>query len=221
MQPLFTPFFIAECFAFICSLLLFAKGIERRLLVYSFYCFAVVVNETLSVIVINNWHEETNHLLNNFAILFFFSFYIYTCRKEVEQPVKKKLIIVLLIIFLLSWLVEVLINTIYHLVDYALIIGCFCVAVAALSYMIELLSNHEIINPFTQMFFYIASGYMIYTIPLGIIFALHNYFAWNKTSVEADFREVFSIIMNVVNILLYLLLSISFIITWRQRKLSR
>ncbi len=221
MQPLITPYFLAECFAFLCSILLFSKGIKKYLIVFSFYCFAVIVNETISTQLITNWHKETNYVLNNFAILVFFSFYMFTCLQEVESVLKKRFIILIEIIFLLNWLVEINVNTIYQLVDYTLIIGCICTAITALIYMTELLANYQIVNPLKCMFFYVASAYLLYSIPLAIIFALHKYFAVNKTPVEKDFRQVFSIIINIVNVLMYLLLSISFITAWKQRKLSK
>ncbi|TKK70320.1 hypothetical protein FC093_06130 [Ilyomonas limi] len=221
MQPLLTPYFIAECIAFLCSLLLFTKNVDKYFRVFTLYCFLVIVNETLSTLLIQDWHYSSNHVLNNFAILVFFLFYLFSCYKALLSVTKRKFINGLMVLFLCSWLIEVYINSIYVLVDYTLIFGCILVAVAALLYMIQLLSSLEVVHPLRQMFFYVASSYLLYTIPLGIIFVLHKYFAYIRTPVEKDFRYFFSIIMNVSNLLMYLLLSISFIIAWQQQKLSK
>jgi hypothetical protein len=218
---MFTPYFIAECIAFIFTLLLLAKGVDEKMRIFTLYCFLVLINESACYLLVNHWHRNSNHQLENFAILLFFVFYLYSCYRVVSSFFKKRLILWLMLLFTVTWIINMIVyNTTGKFYTYSLIAGCIVTAIAALLYMLELLNDLEVVHPLKQPFFYIACSYLLYGIPLAIIFSLHEYFAYIKTSVE-NYRYFFAITLNVANVLMYILLSISFIISWNQRKLSK
>lgn len=218
---MFPPYFIAEFVAFICSLLLLVKGVDKKLRIFIIYCLVVLLNETINNLLVNYWHYSSNHKIENFAVLLFFSFYLISCFLSLLSPNRKKISIGLLAFFVISWIFNLFIELdADKFYIYSFISGCIFVSIGALLYMLELLGNKKIIYPLKTPFFYIAAGYLIYGIPLAIIFSIHTYFAYLKTPIES-YRYYFVITLNTANVLMYIFLSISFLVAWSQRKLSK
>lgn len=216
-----TPYFIIECTALLCSLLLFADGVDRRFRIFIPYCWLVVINEAISNLLIVYWHHLSNHEVENLAILIFFSFYLFSCIIFVTSKFSKKLIMWLMVLFIFSWMINLIIDaSAGKFYAYSFITGCILVSAAALLYLLEFLNNKSAAYPLKLPFFYIASAYLLYCMPLAMIFSIHTYFAYLKTP-TVKYRYYFEIILNITNILMYLFFSIAFLIAWNQRKLLK
>lgn len=212
------PYFFAELISFIFSLLLLKNGVDKRLRVFTLYCFIVLLNEGINIFLIKYMKYSSNHWFENFAILFFFLFYLFSCTMFVFSKWEKNTIIYMMVFFSLSWIANMAFE--YNsgkFYTYSFIIGCIFISISSLIYMLQLLNTKTVSYPLKTPFFYIAAAYLLYGIPLAIIFSAHAYFAYLETPIE-KYRHYFVIILNMSNVLMYVLLSISFYVAWNQKK---
>src|SRR5689334_6912118 len=112
MEALLSPYFITECIAFLCSLLLLVKGVDNSFRIFTLYCALVVINELFAILYVSVWHHVSNHIQNNFAFLFFFLFYNYTCLKKIKHLLQRWVIKILIVFFIVSWLINLYNSTI-------------------------------------------------------------------------------------------------------------
>ena len=211
-------YLIAEWIAFLCSLLLFAKGVKKQYRWFILYCFFVICIEYTS-----RWMVITgklsNHVLYNFAGLVYDIFYLLSIRYLLENPRNKKTATAFCFLLMLAWVLNIcFIQGVYNFNSYTSIFAYLLVTICCILYYVELITKNTIVLLEKEHSFYIVSGYFIFSLLTSLIYSLHEFFAYKKTPV-ALYRKVFNNTVEISNIALYLLLSVSFIIIWRKRKL--
>jgi nitrate reductase NapE component len=208
---------IAEWTAFLCSILLFAKGVKKEYRIFFFYTLMVVVVESAG-----RWLAEElkipNHRLFTFACFFFSCFYFFTTYRFVNNGRRKRIISLLFLTFLLFYLLNILfVQRLTEFNSYSFIAGYTLLTVACTFYYIEFINREGRITVFTEPDFFIISGYFIYSTLTAILYTIHRYFAYLNVP-NSYYRNVFGTINETANVCLYLLLAIAFIIIWKKRK---
>ena len=96
---------------------------------------------------------------------------------------------------------------------YLLAGGIFTIALC-LMYLLSLLRNDEIINPFVTPFFWISTGFFFFFLGVLPYLGMINFLVKNY----AIFAEQPLILVKLLSILLYSLISIDFLVQWKQTK---
>ena len=217
-MPIF--YLVAEWIAFITSLLLFFKNTGKFYKWFILYCATVLIVEHSGRWIILSLHLATNHVLYNFAILFFVSFYFFSLHHFLYSSQNKRIVIICGSLFISFWLINIIFIQGYNRFDsYSFIIGYTLLAICCVLYYIEMMKKNSIILFNKESAFFIVSGYFIYSFLNALILTLHEYFAYFDTPVTVVYRKAFNTITDISNVALYLLLSIAFIIKWTSRKL--
>ncbi len=208
-----------EGLAFFCSILLLSKNIEKFYKLFFAYCSAVLVAEYIAKWMILDLHLKSNHIVYAVAVPLFLGFYLIALRHFLITPVNKKISNLFLILFYLFWLLDIsVLQDFKKFPSYTLIFGCVLSSVSCVLYFIELINKNSIISIKKEPSFFIVSGLFFYSILTALVFTLTAYFAYQQIAFD-QYRRVTIITLDVSNVVLYLLLSIAFIIKWNQRKL--
>ena len=213
-----TLFLIVEWIAFFCSFLLLAKGVSKQYWWFIVYCLFVLSIEYTSLWQLHSG-KLSNHLLFNFAELFYDNFYLLTIRLFLVNKKNRRIVLAFCVVISIFWLVNLaLIQGIDKLNTYTTILSGIVIIISCIIYYLELLTKESIVILEEEASFYIISGYFIFSVLSSLIFTLHEYFAYRKTTVSF-YRQAFNNTMEISNVALYLLLSVSFILLWKKRKL--
>lgn len=211
-------FLIAEWMAFLCSLLLLVKGVPKQYWWFVAYCTFVLCVEYTSLWLLQ-LGKSSNHLVFNFAELLYDNFYILTIRQFLVTKKNRKALLIFSIIISILWLLNLaFFQGLNKLNTYTSIFSGVLIIIGCIIYYLELLSKETIVLLQEEPSFYIISGYFIFSVLLSLIYTLHEYFAYRKITVTF-YRQAFNNTVEISNVALYLLLSVSFILLWRKRKL--
>ena len=214
-MPIF--FLIAEWIAFLCSLLLLARGVPKQYWWFLAYCAFVLCVEYSSLWLIHSG-KLSNHVLFNFAELLYDNFYLLTIRLFLLHKKNRKVLLTFSVAISIFWLLNLaFIQGINKLNTYTSISGGVLIIISCIIYYLELLTKESIVLLQDEPSFYIVSGYFIFSVLSSLIYTLHEYFAYRKTPV-AYYRQAFNNTVEISNVALYLLLSISFILLWKKKK---
>jgi hypothetical protein len=209
---------IAEWTAFLCSTLLFARGVKREYRLFFFYTLLVVIVESIGI-----WLAEglkiPNHLLFTFACFIFSCFYFFTMRRLfITDTGKKRKTLLLSLLFILFYLVNILfIQRLAEFNSYSFILGYTLLAITCTFFYIEFINKEGNTTVWGTPDFFIVTGYFIYSSLTAILYTIHRYFAYLKVP-NSYYRNVFHTINEIANVCLYLLLSTAFILIWNKRR---
>jgi hypothetical protein len=213
---MFSLYSIAEWTAFLCSILLFAKGVEKGYRVFFFYTLVVIITEFAG-----RWMMETtkhNHRLFTFACFAFTCFYFLTLRSLLKDARRRKLVTILLGLFITIYTINLFfIQQLKEFNSYSFIAGYTMLSIAATIYYMEFIQQETITPIWKEPNFFIVTGYFIYGTLTAILYTLHRYFAYLKIP-DTNYRNLFTTTSNITNVSLYLLLAVAFVIIWKRRK---
>ena len=213
---MFSLYSIAESIAFLCSILLFAKGVEKGYRVFFFYTLAVILTEFAG-----RWLTETtqhNHRLFTFACFAFTCFYFLTLHSFLKETRRRKLVTILLGLFIAIYIINLFfIQQLKEFNSYSFIAGYTMLSIAATIYYMEFIQQETITPIWEEPNFFIVTGYFIYGTLTAILYTLHRYFAYMKIP-NANYRNLFTTTSDITNVSLYLLLAVAFVIIWKRRK---
>ena len=209
---------MVEWIAFLCSLLLLAKGVPKLYRWFFAYCVFVLCVEYGALLMLH-FGKSSNHIIFNFAEVIFDNFYLLTIRQFLAGKKNKQIILAFCVAINIFWLVNLaFIQGINKSNEYTTIFSGVLIIVSCIIYYLDLLNKDSIVFLQEEPSFYIVSGYFIFSALTSLIYTIHEYFAYRKTPV-AFYRKAVVTTMEISNVALYLLLSISFIILWKKRKL--
>jgi hypothetical protein len=208
---------MAEWLAFLCSSLLFAKGVKKEYRIFFFYTLVVVLVEYFG-----NWMASNlktpNHLLFTFACFFFSCFYFFSIRHFLVSQKRRKVIMLFFLVFVLIYIVNLTyFQRFIEFNSYSFIVGYTFLAISCTFFYMEFINREAITPLWGEPNFFIVTGYFIYSVLTAILYTIHRYFAYLKIP-DLNYRSIFQQINNIANVSLYILLSIAFIILWKKRK---
>jgi len=208
---------IAEWIAFLCSILLFAKGVRKEYKIFFFYTLIVVIVEYFGRRMAIGLRIP-NHLLFTFACFAFSCFYLFTIRSFLTSQSHRKLAGLFIKVFVLLYFLNIFfIQRLTEFNSYSFIFAYILLAICCTFFYIEFI-NKEVITPFwKEPHFFIVSGYFIYGILTALIYTLHRYFAYLKIE-DTNYRAAFVKTIDIANTFLYVLLAVAFTIIWKQRR---
>ena len=102
-MPIF--FLIAEWIAFLCSLLLLAKGVSKQYWWFVAYCAFVLFIEYTSLWLIHSG-KLSNHVLFNFVELLYDNFYLLTIRLFLLHKKNRKVLLTFSVAISIFWLLN-------------------------------------------------------------------------------------------------------------------
>ncbi|RPD42776.1 hypothetical protein [Chitinophaga barathri] len=202
--------------AFLCSILLFAKGVGNGYRLFFLYTLFVIIIEFTG-----RWMAEAkipNHRLFTFACFVFTCFYLYTVRSFLADVRRRRAVLLLLGLFVAVYIVNLsFFQGLTAFNSYSFIIGYTLLAIACTIYYIEFIQQEVITPVWEEPDFFIVTGYFIYGAITAILYTLHRYFAYMQIP-DVEYRSLFRKTSDIANVSLYLLLAVAFVIIWKKRK---
>lgn len=212
-------FLYFEWLAFLCSILLLWKGVDKFYKWFFVFCTFVLIIEYIALWIIFGLHMKSNHILYNIAIPIFCVFLMSAIKHFLLLATNRKIANLFILLFCLFWIFDIIFLQGYtKFASYGYILGCTFIVCLCVLYFIELINKSNVIQIKSEPSFFIVSGFFFYSFLNAFVYTLHAYFAYRKESFD-EYRNVFKITMDISNVVLYLLLSVAFIIIWSQRKL--
>jgi hypothetical protein len=206
---------IAAGIVFLISLSIYLRRpVELYLRLFSFYllfdCLTEFITNYLAL------HVRNTVLLSSLTTMVQFCFYIYLLREVIHGQKAKRVLFYCLLIFPLIFAGNIFLvqtSQVFQSITYSL--GCLLVASACIYYFWELFQSKHSINLTKEPVFWICSGLLIYYVCTFPVLALVNFI-----KIDNSFLGTLEIILDILQILLYLSFTIAFICRLRTRKLS-
>lgn len=209
-------YILAEWLAFVSSFLLWYPGIEKRYRLLFLYMFVVVIVEF-----VGGWMKERlipNQHMFNIACLYYYTYYLYLVRSEIQSPKRKKIILVFAGILILFYFVNLLFLQGWDVFNSnSFLLGAILVVFSCTLYYLENMEKNEQVQVLSNPSFYIVNALMIHTGMIAFLYSAHKYFAYLNINVKL-YRDMSDMINNIANVTMYLLLTVAFIIIWMKRK---
>jgi hypothetical protein len=138
---------------------------------------------------------------------FFFFFWVFY--NSFENPKNKRLPIVCAGIYLVCWLTDVLYfsNHVYWFYSFSYTIGNLLLLILILRYFIQLVTSDAILTFKNNMLFWVGTGLLLYYLGTFPYYGLRN----TMVNGYHDLFQKYSYIMFILNCLMYLSFSFSFI----------
>jgi hypothetical protein len=199
--------------AFLCSLISFLQPpVPRYLQYFSLYlffdCSLNIIAEYMAV------HRQNNNPISNLSAVTSLCFFLTLVRGFIVRPKAKRFFLYTLIILPLLFAIDIYIrkNTqVFQTITYSL--GCLVVVAACIFYFWQLFQHTFYVQLVREPAFWICSGVMFYYVCSFPIYALINFITMDTQAVY-----VFVIILDLVNIFLYLSFVIAFLCRLKIRK---
>ena len=212
-QFLFFLIPIAAGIAFLFSLVSFTRRpIPLYLRLFSLFLLFTCLVEIL--IGYQAWEHINNLLLTSFSAVVYFCFYIYIVRSFVQSSKARRVFLYFLIILPPIFAVNVFLvqnSAVFQSMTYSL--GCLFVVIGCIYYFWELFQNKNYIRLTREPAFWICSGLLFYYACSFPIYGLINFIANDVPVIK-----VLAIILDTLNILLYLSFSIAFLCRLQLKK---
>jgi hypothetical protein len=166
-----------------------------------------------------SWYtQKSNHSLFNLYILGQFLFYFYIFGKAIQGRRFKILIYIICSIFLSFYLTNILLGQGWHQFNsYTYNVGGILTILCCFLYLFELFASETTIHYFRVPMFWISTGLLFFHAGTIAYMSLLSYI--NKNNIDPE-GKVYEIVMVVLNVLLYLLLSMGFLSNriWKKEK---
>jgi hypothetical protein len=201
---------LCEALAFITSLIYWRKIKNTYWKWFSFYLFFIVVSECVGLyFAIAKKNTENIAFYNYCVIPIEFIFFILLFRRSFKQTKLKWLPIVCLCIYFTSWLMDIFFFGKWEFIfnSFSFTIGNLLLLILILSYFIQLVTSNAILTFRHNMLFWVSLGLLIYYLGSFPYYGLRNTLAKNFQ----DVYITYTYIMYVLNCLMYLMFTISFI----------
>jgi hypothetical protein len=214
-MPVFLFFLqpISAGIAFLFSLLSFTqRPVPLYLRLFSLYLLFDSIVELFADY--EAWYHENNLLLSSLSALASFCFYIFIVRGFVQRPKAKRVFLIFLIILPPVFVANIFLlqnSQIFQSMTYSL--GCLFVVVTCIYYFWELFQHTHYVKLIREPAFWICSGLLFYFVCTFPIYSLIN-----LIKPELGVIKVLAIILDTLNILLYLSFVIAFLCRLKLRK---
>ena len=134
MPPLYL---IAECIAFLCSILLLTKGVKKEYKIFFFYTLCVMIIEYFGLWIATVL-KVPNHILYTFACFFFSSFYYFTIRDFFNVQKHKRATSLFFLLFIFFYIINILFfQRLTEFNSYSFIFGYILLVISCTLFYIE------------------------------------------------------------------------------------
>jgi len=146
---------------------------------------------------------------NYFEIPIEFTFFILLFRRAFKLTRIYWLPIVCLIVYITSWLMDVFFFGKWEFIfnSFSCTIGNLLLLILILSYFIQLVTSNAILTFRNNMLFWVSLGLLLYYLGAFPYYGLRNTIAYNYREINITYTYI----MYVLNCLMYLMFTISFI----------
>lgn len=161
-----------------------------------------------------SWNQQNNLLLSSLSAIAAFCFYLYIVRGFIQRPKAKRIFLYFLLILPPIFAINVFLlqkSTVFQTITYSL--GCLFVVASCIYYFWELFQNSYYVRLTREPAFWISSGLLFYYTVSFPIYGLINFISRDPQVVK-----VIIIILDSVNILLYLSFVIAFLCRLKIKK---
>jgi hypothetical protein len=206
-----TPIFAGIVFLVSLSLYL-RRPVELYLRLFSFYLLFDCLTEFITNYLALRRHNTV--LLSSLTSLLQFCFYIYILREVIRGRKAKRVFLYCLVIFPLIFAGNIFLvqkSQVFQTITYSL--GCLLVASACIYYFWELFQSKIYVNLAREPVFWICSGLLFFYVCTFPVIALVNFI-----KMDYSILGTLEIILDILNILLYLSFTIAFLCRLRTRK---
>lgn len=198
---------------FLISLSIYSRRpVELYLRIFSFYllfdCLTAFITNYLAL------HRRNTVLLSSLTTLVQFCFYIYMLREVIRGPKVKRALLYCLVIFPLIFAGNIFLvqkSQFFQSITYSL--GCLLIAATCIYYFLDLFQSKNYTNLAREPVFWICSGLLFYYVCTFPAIALAN-----LIKIDSSFIPTIEIVIDFVNILLYLSFTIAFLCRLKTRK---
>jgi hypothetical protein len=160
------------------------------------------------------WYRQNNLLLSSLSALASFCFYIYIVRGFVQRPKAKRIFLYFLTVLPPVFAVNIFLvqnSQFFQSITYSL--GCLFVVTTCIYYFWELFQHTYYVKLIREPAFWICSGILFYFVCSFPIYSLIN-----LVLAEPEVIKVLAIILDTLNILLYLSFVIAFLCRLKLKK---
>lgn len=204
---------IAAGIAFLVSLTIFFRPAKERYLTY--FSYFLLANWLMEIVLgFLALAKINNLLLLNIETVLVVTFELFLIREIVYRKIAKKVFFYVVVCYPLLCLVNILFiqRRDFHTTTYSL--GCLLIVVACIYYFLELFQKSNNIILSRQPAFWICSGLLFY---YCCTFPLYGLTKLMEALPTVIMQNLF-VILDVLNILLYLSFSIAFLCRLKTRK---
>lgn len=154
-------------------------------------------------------HNENNLLLSSLSSVVSFCFFIYVVRGFIQRRQARRVFLYFIYIIPPAFAIDIFLlqksQGVFQSITYSL--GCFFVVAACIYYFWELFQHTHYVKLVAEPAFWICSGVLFYFVCTFPIYSLINF----MPTVDPGIIKVLVIILDSVNILLYLSFIIAFL----------
>jgi hypothetical protein len=158
------------------------------------------------------WTGLLNYYVYNFYMLASFSSYIILLYMLLLKLLYKRLATLFLILFLLFYFINIMFlqNNPETTFTYSFAVGVGFVLILSCLYLVEIFNSDKILNFKKSIYFWFVIGILAFHVPFLPFMLALNWFLIDKD------ESVFSIVLFILNLLMYICFSIGFI--WSEKK---
>jgi hypothetical protein len=158
-----------------------------------------------------------NIFLYNIEVVFEFSFYLFLLRTLLGQFIKTYILRLIIYFYIIISLINIFfIQGKYHFETYTFILGCLFIISLSIFYYLLLLRYSKSPSLMHEPAFWIATGIFFYHTTMLPIFGIINF----MSNVSVSIAKILGVVVELVNILLYILFTIGFLCKIKIPKLS-